>query len=74
VIVFIIIIRKSHTLINVLILGVINRQFSSTDTENSSPKFRKRAQTQLKPIGGGRDNNNNNNAVVEKAAQLGLFS
>ncbi len=54
---------------------MINRQFSSTDTENSSPKFRKRAQTQLKPIGGGRDsNNNNNNAVVEKAAQLGLFS
>ena len=66
----------NYTIINVFILGVINRQFSSTDTENSSPKFRKRAQTQLKPIGGGRDNNNNNNnnAVVEKAAQLGLFS
>ena len=61
--------------INILsmFLGII-RQISSTDTDNTSPnqpKFRKRAQTQLKPIGAGRDNNN---AVVEKAAQLGLFS
>lgn len=60
-----------------MFLGII-RQISSTDTDNTSPnqpKFRKRAQTQLKPIGAGRDNNNNNNnAVVEKAAQLGLFS